>query len=473
MFSKETYVNRRAELKKLVKSGIIILFGNNESPANFPANGYYPFRQDSTFLYYFGPKRDGLVGVIDVDNDKELLIGNDIDIDDIVWYGSVDSVHDMAEHAGVKESAPMKQLQVICDNAMKEKRTIHFLPPYRHDTMIQIFDLLGIHPSKQREAASVELIKAVVKMRSTKEQQEIEEIERACAIGYKMHTTAMRVTKPGVTEKYVGGQVNGIANSYGAMVSFPTIFSQHGEIMHGNPSMAVLESGRLALCDCGGETMEHYCSDNTRTFPVNGKFTQRQLEIYSIVEDCHDLALKISKPGVKYFDVHMDVCRLMTDRLKELGLMMGDTEEAVRAGAHAMFLPHGLGHMMGMDVHDMEGLGQTYVGFDDETRPNLEQFGTNCLRMGRRLEEGFVVTDEPGIYFIPALIDEWRAKGLHKDFINYEKLETYKDFGGIRIEDDILITRDGCRFLGEERIPYHPKDVEDFMSKNYVQDYMI
>ena len=466
MFSQETYVNRRAELKKLVKSGIIILFGNNESPANFPANGYYPFRQDSTFLYYFGPKRDGLVGVIDVDNDKELLIGNDIDIDDIVWYGSVDSVHDMAEHAGVKESAPMKQLQVICDNAMKEKRTIHFLPPYRHDTMIQIFDLLGIHPSKQREAASVELIKAVVKMRSTKEQQEIEEIERACAIGYKMHTTAMRVTKPGVTEKYVGGQVNGIANSYGAMVSFPTIFSQHGEIMHGNPSMAVLESGRLALCDCGGETMEHYCSDNTRTFPVNGKFTQRQLEIYSIVEDCHDLALKISKPGVKYFDVHMDVCRLMTDRLKELGLMMGDTEEAVRAGAHAMFLPHGLGHMMGMDVHDMEGLGQTYVGFDDETRPNLEQFGTNCLRMGRRLEEGFVVTDEPGIYFIPALIDEWRAKGLHKDFINYEKLETYKDFGGIRIEDDILITSDGCRFLGEERIPYHPKDVEDFMSKN-------
>ena len=466
MFSKETYVNRRAELKKLVKSGIIILFGNNESPANFPANGYYPFRQDSTFLYYFGPKRDGLVGVIDVDNDKELLIGNDIDIDDIVWYGSGDSVHDMAEHAGVKESAPMKQLQVICDNAMKEKRTIHFLPPYRHDTMIQIFDLLGIHPSKQREAASVELIKAVVKMRSTKEQQEIEEIERACAIGYKMHTTAMRVTKPGVTEKYVGGQVNGIANSYGAMVSFPTIFSQHGEIMHGNPSMAVLESGRLALCDCGGETMEHYCSDNTRTFPVNGKFTQRQLEIYSIVEDCHDLALKISKPGVKYFDVHMDVCRLMTDRLKELGLMMGDTEEAVRAGAHAMFLPHGLGHMMGMDVHDMEGLGQTYVGFDDETRPNLEQFGTNCLRMGRRLEEGFVVTDEPGIYFIPALIDEWRAKGLHRDFINYEKLETYKDFGGIRIEDDILITSDGCRFLGEERIPYHPKDVEDFMSKN-------
>ena len=466
MFSKETYVGRRAELKKLVKSGIILLFGNNESPANFPANGFYPFRQDSSFLYYFGLQRDGLVGVIDVDNDVETLIGDDIDIDDIVWYGSVDSVKDMAGMCGVANTAPMKQLQAICGNAMKENRKVHFLPPYRHDTMISISDLLGIHPSKQREAASMKLINAVVKQRSSKSQLEIDEIERACAIGYKMHTTAMRLTKPGVTEKFVGGQVDGIAQSYGSMVSFPTIFTQHGEIMHGNPSMAVLESGRLALCDCGAETMEHYCSDNTRTFPVNGKFDQRQLEIYSIVEDCHDLALKLSKPGVKYLDVHMGICRLMTDRMKELGLMKGDTEEAVRAGAHAMFLPHGLGHMMGMDVHDMEGLGQIYVGFDEETRPNLEQFGTNCLRMGRRLEEGFVITDEPGIYFIPALIDEWRAKGLHKDFINYEKLETYKDFGGIRIEDDLLITKDGCRFLGKELIPYHPKDVEEYMSKN-------
>lgn len=466
MFSKETYVNRRTELKKLVKSGVIILFGNNESPANFPANGYYPFRQDSSFLYYFGLQRDGLVGVIDIDNDTETLVGDDIDIDDIVWYGSVNSVSNMAESCGVRNSAPMKQLQVICNNALRDKRQVHFLPPYRHDTMIQIFDLLGIHPNQQREQASLELINAVVKQRSTKSQLEIEEIERACAVGYKMHTTAMRLTKPGVTEKFVGGQVDGIANSYGSMTSFPTIFTQHGEIMHGNPSMAVLESGRLALCDCGAETMEHYSSDNTRTFPVNGKFTQRQLEIYSIVVDCHDLALSLAKPGVKYFDVHLGVCRLMTDRLKELGLMKGDTEAAVRAGAHAMFLPHGLGHMMGMDVHDMEGLGQIHVGFDEETRPNLEQFGTNCLRMGRKLEEGFVITDEPGIYFIPALIDEWRAKGLHTDFINYEKLETYKDFGGIRIEDDLLITKDGCRFLGEERIPYHPKDVEEFMSKN-------
>ena len=466
MFDKKTYVSRRAKLKELVKNGIIILFGNNESPCNYPSNGYYPFRQDSSFLYYFGLNRDGLVGVIDIDNNTETLVGNDIDIEDIVWYGSVDSVRDMADSVGVAETAPMKSLKTICNDAMRQKRRIHFLPPYRYDIKLQIFDLLGIHPGQQKESASMELINAVVKMRSTKEQQEIEELERAATIGYKMHTTAMRLTKPGLTEKYIGGQVDGVAHSYGAMVSFPTIFSQHGEIMHGNPSMAVLESGRLALCDAGAETINNYCSDNTRTYPVNGKFTQRQLEIYSIVEACHDYVLDVAKPGVKYMDVHFAVCRLMTERLKELGLMKGDTDEAVAAGAHAMFLPHGLGHMMGMDVHDMENLDQINVGFDEETRPRLDQFGTNCLRMGRRLEEGFVVTDEPGIYFIPALIDDWKASGHCAEFLNFDKIETYKDFGGIRLEDDVLITKGGCRFIGKERIPYHPKDVEAFMAEN-------
>ena len=466
MFSKETYINRRAELKKLVKSGVIILFGNNESPNNYPANAYYPFRQDSTFLYYFGQQRDGLVGVIDVDNDTETLIGNDIDIEDIVWYGSVDSVSDLAAQVGVSDSAPMAALRTICNEALRQKRTIHFLPPYRYDIKLQIFDLLGIHPNQQKESASMELIQAVVKMRSVKTQEEIEEMERAAEIGYKMHTTAMKLIRPGVTEKYVAGQVDGIAHSYGAQVSFATIFSQHGEIMHGNPSLALLEAGRLALCDAGAETVNNYCSDNTRTMPVSGKYTQRQLEIYSIVEACHDLVLNVAKPGVKYMDCHFAVARLMTERLKELGLMKGDTEEAVHAGAHAMFLPHGLGHMMGMDVHDMENLDQINVGFDEETRPILDQFGTNCLRMGRRLEEGFVVTDEPGIYFIPALIDDWLKSGHCAEFLNFDLLETYKDFGGIRIEDDILITKDGCRFLGENRIPYHPQDVEAFMANN-------
>ena len=463
MFSKDTYVRRRSELKKLVKSGVIVLFGNNEAPKNYPNNAYFPFRQDSSFIYYFGQHRDGLVGVIDIDNDCEMLIGDDIDIEDIVWYGSVDCVSDLAAQVGIDKTAPMKELQNICDKAKAKGQKIHFLPPYRHDTKIQIMDLLGIHPSQQKEAASMDLIMAVVKMRSTKEPQEIEAIERACDVGYMMHTTAQRLIKPGVTERYIGGQVDGIANSLANGNSFATIFSQHGEIMHGNPSGALLEDGRLALCDAGCE-LDDYCSDHTRTMPVNGKYSQRQLEIYSIVEACHDYALEVAKPGVKYMDVHFAVCRLMTDKLKELGLMKGDTEAAVQAGAHAMFMPHGLGHMMGMDVHDMEGLGQQYVGFDEETQPSTI-FGTASLRCGKRLQEGFVMTDEPGIYFIPALIDEWRAKKMHTDFLNYEMLETYKDFGGIRLEDDILITKDGCRFLGDKRIPYHPKDVEEFMGK--------
>lgn len=463
MFSKETYVRRRTELKKQIESGVILLFGNNEASANYPANAYSPFRQDSSFIYYFGQHRDGFVGVIDVDNDVEMLIGDDIDIEDIVWYGAVDSVSALASQVGVVQSAPMKELKSICNEALRLHRKVHFLPPYRHDNMIQIMDLLGIHPNLQRESASLELIKAVIKMRSTKEPQEIEAIERACEIGFQMHIAAMRNAKPGVTERFVGGIVDGTANSLASKVSFATIFSQHGEIMHGCPSEAKLEAGRLALCDAGCE-LDDYCSDHTRTYPVSGKFTQRQLDIYKIVEECHDHALTVAKPGVRWYDVHMDICRLMTERLKELGLMKGDTDEAVNAGAHAMFLPHGLGHMMGMDVHDMEGLGQQYVGFDEETRPST-QFGTNCLRMGRRLEENFVVTDEPGIYFIPALIDNWRTSGHCKDFINFDLLETYKDFGGIRIEDDLLITKDGCRFLGKSRIPYHPADVEAFMAQ--------
>ena len=464
MFSKDTYISRRAELKRLVGSGVVILFGNNESPANYPANAYSPMRQDSSFLYYFGQHREGLVGIIDIDSDSEMLLGDDIDVEDIVWMGFTPSVADLAAEVGITKTAPMKQMKAICDKAIAQKQIIHFLPPYRYDTKILIMDLLGIHPNQQKEKASLRLIRAVVKMRATKEPQEIEAIERACNVGYNMHTLAQILIKPGVTERFIAGQVDGIARSMAQGNSFATIFSQHGEIMHGAPSDAALEDGRLVLCDAGCE-LDDYCSDHTRTMPVNGKFSQRQLEIYSIVEECHDYVLEVAKPGVKYMDVHFAVCRRMTERLKELGLMKGDTDEAVAAGAHAMFLPHGLGHMMGMDVHDMEGLGQIYVGFDEETRPNLEQFGTNCLRMGRRLEEGFVVTDEPGIYFIPALIDDWKSSGHCKEFLNFDMLETYKDFGGIRIEDDILITNDGCRFLGNKRIPYHPQELEDFMKQ--------
>lgn len=464
LFDKKTYVQRRAALKEQVGSGIILLLGNNDSPANYPSNTYR-FRQDSSFLYYFGQHRDGLAGIIDIDNNREYLVGNDIDIEDIVWFGSVDSVADMAAQSGVANTLTMAQMADFLSQAKKEGRTIHFLPPYRHDLMILLMDILGIHPSQQRTQASVALIKAVVNQRAVKTPEEIAEIERACAIGYEMHTTAMKMCRPGVTEQEISGRISGIASSRGCMVSFQSIVSMHGEIMHGYPSPRPLEAGRLLLCDAGAETNENYCSDNTRTTPISGRFTQRQKEIYSIVEECHDYALSLAAPGVKWWDVHFGVCRLMTEKLKDLGLMKGDTEEAVRAGAHAMFMPHGLGHMMGMDVHDMEGLGQTYVGFDDEVQPNLEQFGTNCLRCGRRLQEGFVMTDEPGIYFIPALIDDWKARGHCAAFLNFDMLETYKDFGGIRIEDDILITSDGCRFLGKDRIPYHIDEVEKFINK--------
>lgn len=449
-------------MRQLVGHGLIVLMGNNESPMNYPSNTY-KFRQDSSFLYFFGQHRDGLVGVIDADSGAETLLGDEIDIDDIVWYGEVTSVVQMAEECGVAHTAPMAALTEMVAQAQKAGRKVHFLPPYRHETMIRLHDLLGIHPSQQRDAASQELIQAVIQLRLVKSAEEIEELERAAAIGYEMHTTAMRLCRPSVTEAYIGGVLDGIAASHGSMVSFQSIVSMHGEILHGYPSARPLEAGRLLLCDAGAETREHYCSDHTRTTPISGTFTQRQKDIYNIVVDCHDLALTHARPGVRWWDVHYDVCRLMTNRLKDLGLMKGDTEAAVQAGAHALFLPHGLGHAMGMDVHDMEGLGQTFVGYDEETRPST-QFGTASLRFARRLEEGHVVTDEPGIYFIPALIDLWRKEGTNAEFLCFDEIEKYKDFGGIRIEDDVLITKDGCRFLGEKRIPYHVDEVEAFLA---------
>lgn len=462
LFSKATYTARRKALCELVGDGLILLPGNNDSPVNYPANAY-KFRQDSTFLYFFGQKRDALCGVIDARSGEATLCGDEIDIDDIVWYGSVHSVAAMAEECGCVGAKPFSAVEEMVKSALAQGRAVHFLPPYRHDTQIFLHDLLGIPPRQQRERASLPLIHAVVKLRSKKSEEEIAELERAAAIGYEMHTTAMRLCRPGVTEQFIGGTLDGVAAAHGCMVSFQSIVSMHGEILHGYPSPRPLEAGRLMLCDAGAETNDNYCSDHTRTTPVSGTYTTRQRDIYNIVCDCHDLALTAARPGVRWWDVHMDVCRLMTDRLKQLGLMRGDTEEAVRAGAHALFLPHGLGHMMGMDVHDMEGLGQTYVGYDDETRPS-SQFGTASLRFARRLEEGFVVTDEPGIYFIPDLIDLWRAEGTNAQFLCFDEIEKYKDFGGIRIEDDVLITATGCRFLGKDRIPYRPDEVEAFLA---------
>ena len=461
MFETSVYKNRRARLKEKVKSGLVLILGNGEAPANYTDNTY-KFRQDSSFLYFFGLNQPGFAGVIDIDSGDEYIFGNDVDMDDIIWMGPQPSVKDMAARVGVSKTAPFARLADCMKTAISQGRRIHFLPPYRFRNMLLLEELLGIRPALVKNYASLELIKAVVDLRSVKEPCEIEEITKACNIGYEMHTAAMRNCKPGVKEQYIAGLIEGIAASYGSMVSFPVILSQNGETLHNHDHSQILQEGRMMLTDAGAEEVSHYCSDFTRTVPVGGKFLTRQKEVYNIVLAANNKAIEIAKPGVTYQYVHLEVCKVLAQGLKDLGLMKGDVNEAVAAGAHALFMPHGLGHMMGLDVHDMEDLGQIYVGYDDETRP-IDQFGTSSLRMGRRLQEGFVITDEPGCYFIPALIDQWRAQGMHKEFLNYDKIETFKDFGGIRLEDDILIIPGGSRFLGDKRTPITVEEVEEIM----------
>ena len=461
MFETSVYKNRRARLKEKVKSGLVLILGNGEAPANYTDNTY-KVRQDSSFLYFFGLNQPGFAGVIDIDSGDEYIFGNDVDMDDIIWMGPQPSVKDMAARVGVSKTAPFARLADCMKTAISQGRRIHFLPPYRFRNMLLLEELLGIRPALVKNYASLELIKAVVDLRSVKEPCEIEEITKACNIGYEMHTAAMRNCKPGVKEQYIAGLIEGIAASYGSMVSFPVILSQNGETLHNHDHSQILQEGRMMLTDAGAEEVSHYCSDFTRTVPVGGKFLTRQKEVYNIVLAANNKAIEIAKPGVTYQYVHLEVCKVLAQGLKDLGLMKGDVNEAVAAGAHALFMPHGLGHMMGLDVHDMEDLGQIYVGYDDETRP-IDQFGTSSLRMGRRLQEGFVITDEPGCYFIPALIDQWRAQGMHKEFLNYDKIETFKDFGGIRLEDDILIIPGGSRFLGDKRTPITVEEVEEIM----------
>lgn len=461
MFETAVYKNRRMRLKEKVSGGLILILGNGEASANYKDNTY-KFRQDSSFLYFYGLNQPGFAGVIDVDSGKEYIFGDDVDMDDIIWMGPQPSVQDMAASVGVEHTAPFANLADTLREAVRQGRRVHFLPPYRFRNVVLLGDLLGIHHSLTGEYASLELIKAVVSLRSVKEACEIEEITKACNIGYEMHTTAMRLCKPGVKEQYIAGILEGIAASYGSMVSFPVILSQNGETLHNHDHSQLLQKGRLMLTDAGAESVNNYCSDFTRTVPVGGKFTERQKDIYNIVLAANNKAIEIARPGVTYQYVHLEVCKVLAQGLKDLGLMRGNVDEAVAAGAHALFMPHGLGHMMGIDVHDMEDLGQIHVGYDDETRP-IRQFGTSSLRMGRRLQEGFVITDEPGCYFIPALIDQWKQQGLHKNFLNYDKIESYKDFGGIRLEDDLLIVPGGSRFLGDKRTPITVEEVENIM----------
>ena len=462
MFEKNTYIKRRKALKNSNLSGLALILGNVDSPMNYLANTFH-FRQDSSFLYFFGLDFPGLAGVFDFDSGEEIIFGDDVDIEDIIWMGPQVSLQENAAKAGVEKTAPFKKLFDFTKEAIKKGRKIHFLPPYRAENKIILEKLLGISVQRIQDFASVELIKAIVDLRSVKESVEIEEIRKACAIGYEMHVTAMKMAKPGVWEQKIAGTLEGIANSNGGMVSFPIILSQNGETLHNHDHSKLLKAGKMMLTDAGAETSLHYASDFTRTVPVGGKFTQKQREIYDIVLAANNKAKELTQPGITYLSVHLAAAEVIASGLMELGLMKGDVKEAVKSGAHAMFFPHGLGHMLGLDVHDMEDLGQIYVGYDDETRP-VDQFGTAYLRLGRKLKPGFVITNEPGIYFIPALIDKWKNEKINSRFINFEKVNEYRDFGGIRLEDDIWVTETGNEILGQ-RVPIDPEEVELIVSK--------
>ena len=460
MFSEKTYIDRRRALCRLIEDegGLVLLPGNGEAPANYPDN-CYRFRQDSTFLYFAGIDALGLIALIDLDEGREMLFGDDLTMNDIIWTGPQPSVAELAARAGFKESHPLARLEETVRAAVGRGRKLHYLPPYRADTLMQVAALAGIAPKGVREGASAALALCVVALRSVKSPEEVERIERACAIGYAMHTTAMRMARPGVTEREIMGAIEGIALQQGAGVAFPSIVSQHGETMHNHSYNGVLERGRLLLVDAGAEEEMHYCSDFTRTTPVGGRFSPAQRDIYNIVLAANDLGRSLARPGALYLDIHLAAVTSIVEGLRGLSLMRGNPREAVAQGAHALFMPHGLGHMMGLDVHDMENIGEKYVGYDRKTARS-ERLGLASLRLGRRLQEGMAMTIEPGVYFIPALIEKWRAEGICRDFIDFEAVGRYAGFGGIRIEDNILITATGSRLLGK-RLPATADEVEE------------
>ncbi len=462
LFEKSVYVARRKELARKMGSGLLLFLGNNDAPMNYPANTYN-FRQDSNFIYYFGLTAPSLAAVIDIDENRTILFGDDFTIDDIIWVGDQPSISTLAAQVGITESMPMSKLKgYLRQNA---SRTIHFTKAYRHDLQITLANLLQKSVNVINSYASIELHKAIIAMRSIKEAREIAEMEKAADMAWKLHTTVMRNCKPGATEHQLVGIADGIANGEGNGFSFPIILTQHGEIFHNTDHNVELQKGKLLLVDSGVEGLMNYCSDMTRTFPVSGKFTQKQKDIYEIVLKANMEGIKKVKPGTPYRDVHFAAAEIVMRGLKDLGLMKGDVQEGVRLGAHALFFPHGLGHQLGLDVHDMEGLGEDYVGYNEEfKRSNI--FGTRNLRMARTLEPGMVMTVEPGIYFIPKLIELWRKQKHLADFINYDKLESYLDFGGIRIEDDVVVTAKSHRVLGQA-VPKTVAELEAIVGKKH------
>ncbi len=453
MFDKKTYQQRRNKLCKQVKSGLLLFLSNGESPMNYAANTFH-YRQDSTFLYFFGLNFPGLAAIIDIDENRQTVFGNDLDMDDIIWMGPQPALKNRCLKIGVADAQPLANLSETLHNAVRLGRKIHFLPPYRSENALWLERLLGIRAEAVKNFASAEFVKAVIAQRSLKDPDEIKEIEAALTVTAAMYREAMAMAQPGAYEREIAGRIEGIALAGGGQLAFPAIVTIHGETLHNHYHGNRMQKGDLLIIDSGCETEAGYASDITRTMPVGGKFADRQQAVYETVLDMQRTALAMIRPGVSYRSVHLKACEVLVERFKDLGLMKGSRSEAVAAGAHALFFPHGLGHMLGLDVHDMEDLGENQVGYDEKTKRS-PQFGLAYLRLAKKLEPGHVLTVEPGIYFIPALIDQWQAEKKSAAFINYAEVDKYRKFGGIRIEDNVLVIPQGGRVLG----PPIPKEI--------------
>lgn len=458
MFDVSSYLKRRNKLISQMDSGIVLLLGNEESPINYTDNAYW-FRQDSTFLYFFGHNKPGLIGIVDIDEGKDYLFGNEPTIDDIIWGASIGPIEKLAYKVGVEKIGSIPKLNKYLKDSVAKDRKIHFIPQYRAENKIKISNWLNCSIQEVSKLYSVELIKSVIEQREIKSLEELVEIEKAVNTTLEMHKTAMQIVKPGIKESDIVSEIEKIVRREGGYTSFPTIATKHGEIMHNHYHGNQLLDGDMFLLDCGAETAMGYAGDLSSTMPVGLSFTDLQKEIYNIALESHEAAIDMLKPGVPFKEIHFHACKIIVEGLKDIGLMKGTTDDALELGAHALFFPCGLGHQMGLDVHDMENLGEEYVGYDGKAKS--KQFGLKSLRMAKPLKEGMVVTIEPGIYFIPALINIWEKENKFKDFINYQKLEDYLDFGGIRNEEDFVITDKGYRLIGNQK----PKRIEDVESQ--------
>ncbi len=450
--SKETYIRRRAQLKRDMGSGLLLFLGNGEAAMNY-ADNTYRFRQDSTFLYFFGLDYAGLAAVIDVDNDREIIFGNELTIDDIVWTGTMPSLRELAATVGITNVRPMSELATIVKG-----KSVHFLPPYRGDHRVWLWELLGVEPAAQPAKASVPFIKAIVSQRNHKDEEELRLIEESVDLSTQMHLAAYRTVRPGIHESEVAAVVEEVACRPGGALAFPTIATVQGQVLHNHGFIHDLKEGDIFLLDAGAETRSHYAGDLSSSMPVGERFTQRQAEVYEIHLRSFWAAVDKLQLGRPFRDAHIAAATEIARGMKELGLMKGDPAEAAEAGAYALFFPCGLGHMVGLDVHDMENLGEQYVGYAEGTVKST-QFGFKSLRLARPLEPGFVFTVEPGIYFIPELMDKWEAEGQFRDFICYDRLGPWRDFTGLRNELNYVMTEQGARLLGTIKKPMTIEEV--------------